>query len=614
MARDPEGLPRIPATTLKGALRSSLERVIRGAHGSSSQPPDGDGQKEQSLEQPASLPEICHPDSSGGQTPCKLASCAVCGLFGNVGRAGILRFGDGRILTEGQQNLFSPQRRGGHQSEVKTGQPLERGRRTPGSHAQTHRESIGAGMQGLKFMARLETSRPLTNPEEALLQVAARSIQVLGGGARSGAGQVRVNLQGPLPVRDPIEHRTASDIRIILTAREPFRVARDRSSSTSFTRSIDYIPGATLRGALAAGVAEVFPEDASGTVFPLAFGADGIRVTDAIPSGRRVAPASLVTCDAFPGFHLLTGPKLSPTLWSHGAWDMLLVEFLAGRLSASRRWPWTGHCLLTLEDRPCPGRLVPFGRPYLTERTSEEQIAPFSSVLSYTAVDRVSGRAARDGHHAREVTLPTKGMSRYEAEVLGIPAALEPSLARLAQLKIGGSIATGNGLFSVRIEPCERLAVRPALEAVEEATSRLLAKWPGGAVTRTEVGLDRQRLAIVDLSSDWIPRRWLPTMEETVAFDLPRISGLEVLSSRLSVGNTGGFNTRAGLPKPYRRTFRRGGVVLIGFPLAHEAEVLEALEKLVRTGAGQLTEEGFGHVRVCDPVHWERIPPLTEGR
>ncbi|MBI4859000.1 MAG: hypothetical protein HY815_01815, partial [Candidatus Riflebacteria bacterium] len=65
---------------------------------------------------------------------------------------------------------------------------------------------------------------------------------------------------------------------------------------------------------------------------------------------------------------------------------------------------------------------------------------------------------------------------------------------------------------------------------------------------------------------------------------------------------------------PLRKTIRRGGVVILGYQLIHEPEVVEALDRISRDGVGLMRSEGFGQVRICDPVHWERVPPLTEGR
>jgi hypothetical protein len=293
---------------------------------------------------------------------------------------------------------------------------------------------------------------------------------------------------------------------------------------------------------------------------------------------------------------------------------MLLVEFLSKRLVASRRVPWTGRCLLTLDSGPCPGRMVPLARPYVTERTSDEQGAPFATTFGHATVDRVTGRTSPRGFHARAVTLPIRGLSRYEGRIHGVEPELAPVLTGLSQLRIGGALGTGHGLFGVRFESWEPSSVRSALEAVEEATAKLLAKWPGGAVTRTEAGLERQRLAVLDLTSDWVVRRWLSTPEETIARELTSVPGIEVLDARVTVGSAGGFSTTAGLPRPLRRTFKRGGVVLISYQLLHENAVVEIFEKLTREGVGHLTEDGFGQVRVADPVHWERVPPLTEGR
>jgi CRISPR-associated Csx10 family RAMP protein len=635
-ARDLDGYPMVPATTIKGALRSTLERLLAGAD---------------------------HPDRA----------TVVAVLFGAAGQPGVLRFSDARLADESVRQHLNPARHGTLGTELRGGVALDRASRTPSDHLHAGRETTAPFMTGLKLAARVETIRALTDEELAFLKAAARGVTALGGERSRGAGQARLEISGPLerqaiaprpgvrppPRRDrppaapsagtaapmapesatpptesaPAVHVEASQTveaspatpataapadlyRVLLNAREPFRAPTTAARTPSFSRSSDRVPGATLRGALASALLSSLSGGADHAVFRRAFVEGKLRVTDAIPAGRRVTPATLVTCDTHPGFHLRSGARVPSSLVSHGAWDTLLLEFLRARLGAGRAAPYLKTCQLNAESGSgtCNGAFTSLTAPYISTRIADEQTAPFAAVTSARAVDRASGRSSRTHLHGAEATLPGKGISRYEGELAGVDAELAAALNALSEIRVGGGVSTGRGLMQLHVEPGQPAGVRESLTSLEEAIVRLLETWPGGAITRSQVGLDRHRVAVLDLESDWIPTRWSASLAETVAHDLPKVSGLSVASARLTVSEAGGWNAAAGIAKPLRRALARGGVVLISYSLAHESEVIDRLEALAHRGIGHLTTEGYGQVRVSDPVHWERIPPLVEGR
>jgi CRISPR-associated Csx10 family RAMP protein len=581
IARDQDGLPIIPASTIKGVLRSHLERLVT----------DG-----------------CE---RTGTAACGAASCPVCNLFGGTGRSGLLRFADARLVDDDLKSFLSPLRRGAAGVEVRGGASISRSSRTPAEIPFVKREVTAPFMSGMRLQARLDASRELETNEVSLLQAAVAAVTDIGGERSRGAGQVTLRLEGPVSRSAAVAGATTSDMRLVLTAREPFRTGSGQQA-----RHLDRIGGGSLRGALAAAVLsqkQLTPADA---LFVRAFAQGELRVTDAIPSGRRVVPATLMTCEIHPGFHLRQGPRVPRSLWSHGAWDTLLVEFLSARLAGKRPSAVIGRCPLDsdADTKSCPGHLVRMSQPFVTERLADEQTAAFSAVLTRSAVNRVTHRASRSDLAAVEVTLPGRGVSRYEAQIHASMPELTALLSGVHELQVGSGRSQGHGLFEMRLETWELPPVKASMQAFEEAVAKLLAGWTGGAVTRTDAGIERQRLAVIDLVSDWVPSYWADTLAETVKQDLSMVPGLEVLATRLTTGSTSGWNQAAGIPKPLRRTLGRGGVVLIGFPVVHEAEVTQALETLVKEGVGMLKAEGFGQVCVSDPVHWERVPPLMEGR
>jgi hypothetical protein len=624
IARDADGIPCIPASALRGALRINLERTLRGA---------------------TQGPAVCAGGDPAGSGDCGARPCPVCVLFGRPGLAGVLRFQDARLPAGEIRTLLSRLRHAPVATRPRARSPVDRASRVAAGVAAggegairvtpACRESSSPFMTGLSFEATVRSTRRLTEGEEQLLEAAARSVVTIGGWRSGGSGHVAVTLgrrdadpdpaaapaaaatEAPAATEVPAATVSPADVRAVLTARSAFRAGRAGGGPAgSIGPSIDHVPGPSLRGALAAALAGRLERGTDDPVFRRAFGNPGVRVTNAHPAARRVAPATLVTCDALPGFHLRSGAQTPRSLWSHGAWDTLLVRFFADRLRGRRPWSWSGRCPLELApgSGPCPGVLVPLAASYVPVRPGDEQTAAFCAVETRRGVGRGSDRSPSRALRSEMVVLPGRHVQRYEATLHGLDPEALAQLRAAGELSIGGSLATGRGVFSLRLEAARRPDVRAALEAAEEAVARLLSAWPGGSIARSDVGLDRMRLAIIDLWSDWIPRRWHATLSDTAAADIPRAGDVEVLTAWLTTGSTGGWNGPAGLPRPLRRSLRRGGVVLLGYSVLHETALVSMLERLLDEGVGMLTRDGYGQVLVSDPSHWERVPPLPEGR
>ena len=183
-AREPSGVPMIPASALKGSLRVAFERLLGG------------------LGEPVC--HLSHPDQACPPN----SRCLCCQLFGAPGWNGILRFQNAR-LNETLRPLFT-KRASDDQMEVpsglgyslRPGVAINRGRKVA-EDAFLYTAEIVSGMPRddttvpLMFMADIEILGSLPEPDRylLLLQVAAQNLTALGASKSQGLGRVDVSLE-----------------------------------------------------------------------------------------------------------------------------------------------------------------------------------------------------------------------------------------------------------------------------------------------------------------------------------------------------------------------------------------------------------------------------------
>lgn len=167
LAKQPNGAPYIPATTIKGRLRAELEMLLRGTV------------LESKLCQPPRPENMCQ---AGRPAP-----CPVCKLFGSPLNEGVLFFDDLTLITP-----YDPI----PTSVARTGARMNRCRRVVEDELLFDIELFMPGEE-LQFAGEIHH---YTAPEELIpLYVAARSVTMLGGGRSRGLGWVRIEMEGMPP-------------------------------------------------------------------------------------------------------------------------------------------------------------------------------------------------------------------------------------------------------------------------------------------------------------------------------------------------------------------------------------------------------------------------------
>lgn len=184
---------------------------------------------------------------------------------------------------------------------------------------------------------------------------------------------------------------------------------------------------------------------------------------------------------------------------------------------------------------------------------------------------------------------------------------LTDDLAAISHL--GGRITTGMGNVEVKvsagkIENGSDIQKRvTAFTAAFRARAALYAALGGRWVPEGD-------LFTIDLLSDAIllGQGWLPTMTLSGAM-LREAAGLAteptLLRAFASYGSGGGWNVQWNAPKQSEITTQMGSVFVFQAPGGLSDADWEHLARLQLNGVGERRPEGFGQVRICDEFHTE---------
>lgn len=217
--------------------------------------------------------------------------------------------------------------------------------------------------------------------------------------------------------------------------------------------------------------------------------------------------------------------------------------------------------------------------------------------ITRTAIDPVT-RTARDGSLHSIVALAEgqifKGTLTADISVEEW-LALDAWLRNVAKSPpaLGGGRSAGLGAITMSLAaPAERISVADRLR-----------QWNGGT--------NSVRFA-VSLTSPAIIRdtfwRYQRTLDcAAVAVSSPRLEASRFVAGWSDVIHVGGWNEAAGLPKENALAIDRGSAFLFETSLAM-SDAADALESLERCGIGERCAEGFGNVSVCDIQHLQCRP------
>ncbi len=559
--RRADGVPYIPASALKGAVREQLARLV-------------DAEVVSAV--------------LGGPGPDPLGEPGREERFGG-GNTKVL-FSDAELTNAQVAECF----RRGFGYTLRAQVSIDRRSRRAADKRLFHREILAPFADGLVFTAGVE-ARDLSGAERRGFEAAVRAVFALGAGRSAGLGGVEMTLSPAGPessgaaetwgeTAGGLEIPEGAGLELVLEAVDPVCLGADRFVS-NFHPTLAAIPASALRGAVVtAALAERGEGHVDQSSEP-AFRAlvldpeTCLRFGDALPLAGgdgplpAVAPATLVTC------------KVDGE--AHGVRDDLVAGFVRRQLAEH------GLRLTPLDACPhagCGERLVAAGQWVGTAE-------PKRRVVTRLAMDPGSGRG-EDGK-LFSLELLERG-TLFIARVDGVGPEGRTLLADAARrgLRVGHGRGQGYGrvrVAEIRPAPDEPLEERvAAFDGIVRRALAAASQLAGG-----ELGGGGGYLAAL-LGSDLAPPQG--GGGEDALLNALGLAGAKAVHAQVRTGLRGGFNALEGRPRPFRPVVRAGSVLLLELPCLSD-EVLGILRNHEARGLGEARELGLGRVRFSDPIH-----------
>jgi CRISPR-associated protein Csx10 len=561
-------VPYIPATALRGAVRLQLEALLRGAGRSAVGP---------------------YPlDDAGGTVD---LDNTVARLFGYSGPKdertgaleGQLRFGDALPLDPEKAAAAI---------RVRPGLEIDDVTSTAADRKLFFREVAEVGTD-LVFHAPLDL-RGVSPEDGRLLRAAVETTDALGAGKAKGGGAIEIRWlaedirEGAETGNDSgavVQGSDASRARLLITLREPAHFG-DGGPLGNHHATRTYLPGATIRGALAWTLLNHQKTTGESPDFQALFvGPDAASFGDALPVGSHATEPVVLAATQ------------REERGAHAKDDILVREL--GRERVGRLLAKSGSTLvLRTDDGDRRFDPVADARPAqgLVKRTRTR-----------LSIDRKTGAAADGKLFSIEQIEPTTTDGqpvRFVSWIEGIPVGTAALLRKLQGLPIALGAGRNHGLGQASLElrfegpaPAEkaRTRIRALSEAVDQE-ARSLAARAGLNSSARPAGL--LYLALV-AQSDYVPaaRGARHPLAEGIFGE--RFRGTSPVRCFLRSGIAGGFDerpNRSGPLKDLLPAIGAGSVFVYEIENESLAEIEDVLA-ILRRGVGLRVECGCGRFR-----------------
>lgn len=541
-ARDARGL-LIPASAIKGALRESAARLVRGVGG-------------------------VVRDHQGGYPPEEAKDDMVGQLFGHFDiYPGKLRVGPLRAVGE----------EGGRGLAVRHHVTLERATRQA-AQGRLFDIEVTPAAHGLQFEGMIEVLGELSEAEQALFESTVRLTDQVGGGRGHGLGVVRLELKTATGDTEPavasVTNETAGEetaaidsgsIVLELVAREPLQLGGVRDAG-NLERTDEYLAGTVTRGAVAAVLARTLGEDERDAVLEQVMGGESPACFGVGRVGQGAIPAPTTLRE--PKGKKVTGAVVDRAL------DLVLEAFEhkvdpppADTRAAKGTW--------RLDDDGWTRRKIPQRLITRSARNPLDGRANAGLLFSIQTLDPDSP----DAKVGEQLTfhLPVEGESDQLRHIVA---------AARHGLMVGGARGRGFG----------RLGLKRVLPGPSDAMEERHGAWVEALVAR---GLTRPEAE----STGCLLALGFVAVSQGRLNDVLAKHGLNLLGGETRRHHLGGWNTRKNLPRSAAGGFAMGSVFLV--KTAGGEPALVALEALEKQGIGPGRADGWGRVMACHPIHCE---------
>jgi CRISPR-associated protein Csx10 len=566
----------IPATAIRGALRESLESLLRGAKQPACSGGDGRGT-------PRDDKQESDPINANKQDEAiSVCRCKACLLFGtqrdklDVGERAFsgLILGDARLPPRNdKRDDKETEGKEGPSWGIRPGVGVARKRRAAEDQRLFMQKVPLAGDE--PFIA----TGTLRQPElQSLLVAAVTATKYIGAGRSRGMARVDLSLEWtePSPVELP-SFPSEGDVHIRVTLRSPAIVGIPViSGNVRETRHV--IPGSAVRGAVGFALAEALP-DPSDPAFQSLVAEDKTQFGYLVPANKT--PPSII------GPLPITAATCKREKDQHGIidtlFDRLAIQCISSPEEAERVWQHRVQaCRCGAQLRSASGFR---GAASVPTRT-----------VTRVAMDRARGAARDEMLFSQEMIEP--GTS-FEGTIRNIPPEGRERLKQALTLPLSLGRGRSAGYGQVDVSACsvpKPDALRNRGESFQNALAAYLAN-----VNLSLPGVDVSHLVPITLLSPLSAGQ--PADAESVADGSALLlSKLHAKSCFLSVRRfvrEGGWDQRTGRMHAFWATAAGGVFVLnLGRDWRSAVQILEGLES---QGIGERRCQGYGQLLCFDP-------------
>ncbi len=393
--------------------------------------------------------------------------------------------------------------------------------------------------------------------------------------------------------------------QLIMNLKSPMCIAKNGNTG-NVIETVDYIPGSSIRGALAAHYLEkngvwnlsrrmyLLPENKK-TEFKQLFDSDEVCFNNAYPKGAKVIPLTASSCKYKKGFY---HKKTIKEKEQHGVWDSLF-EFVKYELMGEFNKGRFDEC----ED--CKAPIDRFSGYYLNNSGVEfEWVKIPKRIIARTAINDTFETASSSQLYTIEVL--NEG-NEFIAEINERTFNLLKPIFDDIKVRIGLGKSRGFGEIEIK------------LWKKEKKESLINLRFDGFNDELKKITNNKYFFSLT-LHSDVILLdnflRFKSTIEINDLIDSITISEddknilykFKLLRCFLSTHIVSGWNNALKLPQENAMAISKGSVFLYmsdHLPAEKEkASLINMLDKIEQYGLGEYKNKGFGKIKVCDEFHW----------
>lgn len=400
-----------------------------------------------------------------------------------------------------------------------------------------------------------------------------------------------------------------TEYKIELTLKSPTCISQKRGTG-NVIETLDFIPGSTIRGALAEHYLQNTGKDGD---FDELFLSDKVHYGNCYPENASVIPFTATSCKHWPGFR--TDP---PDAEKHGVLDMLLpiadFELKQKNQQIKNRIDKKFEACET-----CDAVMDKFYGYYKkSSSTLFEKIAVSKRLLARTAILDSIETALPGSFYTIEVLNEKKpiGKNDFTWQRFSSHLKIDESEFQKLKAKIGNiTLRIGIGKSRALGETSIKF-IKTGNDGLKKAMSERFE----GLNNQTRLFAPHDYFFSITLHSDVILMddilRYKSAIDIQDLIDIVPIkqsllNKFQPLRNWISTHQVSGWSNILKLPKEDEIAISKGSVLLFvtkqgqTVEASEQNELISAFEEIENCGIGERKTEGFGRIRICDEFHWE---------